>query len=265
MSGAVAGRATGGGDAPIWWDEAGEPDAPLVVVVHGSLDRSAGMLKLSRRLDDRFRVLRYDRRGYGRSTPHEGPFGVDDHVTDLAALLAGRPAVVFGHSYGGNIALALADRHPDLVDAVGVYETPLSWLDWWPTGTAGSQAASAGGDPAEAAERFMRRMVGDEKWMRLPAGTRAARRTEGVTMVAELADLARQAPWDAGRIRVPAVAMRGSEGHEHHLRSTAHLGTVLADCPVVTIEGARHFGPNTHPDAVAAVLRELVSRVASRR
>ena len=78
-------------------------------------------------------MLRYDRRGYGRSTPHDGPFGIDEQVADLVALLDGRPAVVFGHSYGGNVALALADRHPELVRAVGVYETPLPWLDWWPS------------------------------------------------------------------------------------------------------------------------------------
>ena len=29
-----------------------------------------------RRLDDRLRVLRYDRRGYGRSAPHGGPYGM---------------------------------------------------------------------------------------------------------------------------------------------------------------------------------------------
>jgi pimeloyl-ACP methyl ester carboxylesterase len=249
--------------AGLWAEEAGPAGAPLVVLVHGSLDRSAGLLKLSRRLDDGARVLRYDRRGYGRSTPHDGPFGIDEQVADLVAVLDGRPAVVFGHSYGGNVALALADRHPALVRAVGVYESPLPWLAWWPTTTAGGQAAAGEDDPAAAAERFMRRMVGDEKWARLPQRTRAARRAEGVTMVGELADLQRAAPWDPARIRVPAVAMRGSAGNEHHLRSTAHLGEVLADCPVVTIEGARHFGPSTHPDGVAAVVRELVTRAGT--
>ena len=251
--------------APLWSEEAGAAGAPLIALVHGSLDRSAGLLKLSRRLDDRFRVLRYDRRGYGRSTPHAGPYDVDAQVADLVALLEGRPAVVFGHSFGGNVACALADRQPQLVRAVGVYETPLPWLDWWPAGTAGGEAASAADEPADAAERFMRRMVGDEKWMRLPSGTRSARRAEGVTMVAELAALGDGAPWDPARIVVPAVAMHGSAGHEHHRRSTAYLGAVLADCPVVTIEGARHFGPNTHPDAVAAVLADLVTRAETRR
>ena len=104
----------------------------MIALVHGSMDRSAGLLKLSRRLDDDHRVLRYDRRGYGRSAPHPGPFGMDGQVDDLVALLDERPAVVFGHSYGGNVALAVAARRPDLVRAVGVYESPLSWLDWWP-------------------------------------------------------------------------------------------------------------------------------------
>ena len=84
---------------------------------------------------------------------------------------------MFGHSYGGNVALALADRHPDLVQAVGVYETPLSWLDWWPGSTAGADALATSGDPAEAAERFMRRLVGDERWR--PAARRPRARPAG--------------------------------------------------------------------------------------
>jgi pimeloyl-ACP methyl ester carboxylesterase len=249
----------------IWSAEAGDADAPLVALVHGSMDRSAGLLKLSRRLDDRFRVLRYDRRGYGRSAPHDGPFGMEEQVADLVAVLAGRPAVVFGHSYGGDVALALADRHPELVRAVGVYETPLPWVDWWPDSTAGSQARRDGTAPDEAAERFMRRMIGDARWERLPSRTRSARRAEGITMISELVDIDEHVPWDPARITVPAVSMRGSDGRDHHRRSSDHLNAVLADCPIVTIEGARHFGPNTHPDAVAAVLTDLVSRAATRR
>jgi pimeloyl-ACP methyl ester carboxylesterase len=248
----------------IWSEEAGDPGRPLIALVHGSLDRSAGLLKLSRRLDDRFRVLRYDRRGYGRSAARGGPFGIDEQVADLVGLLGGRPAVLFGHSYGGDVALAVADRHPGLVRAVGVFETPLPWLDWWPDTTAGSRAAHDGTPPEEAAEQFMRRMIGDQRWERLPSRTRAARRAEGAAMIEELVDIDRRVPWNPAHITVPAVAMRGSDGREHHRRSCDHLGEVLADCPVVTIEGARHFGPNTHPDEVAAVITELVSRAASR-
>ncbi|CAN5718384.1 hypothetical protein BH18ACT2_BH18ACT2_19140 [soil metagenome] len=103
----------------------------------------------------------------------------------------------------------------------------------------------------------MRRLIGDERWRRLPEGTRRARRAEGAAMVGELADLRSRAPWDPAAIEVPVVAMRGAVGADHHRRSTEHLATVLADCTVVDIDGARHFGPNTHPDAVASVVRTM--------
>jgi pimeloyl-ACP methyl ester carboxylesterase len=248
----------------IWSEEAGPVDAPLVVVIHGSMDRSAGLLKLSLRLDTDVRVLRYDRRGYGRSTPHDGPFGMDAQVADVVTLLDGEPAVVFGHSYGGNVALALATRHPELVRAVGVYEAPLSWLDWWPGTTAGANALATRGDPAEAAERFMRRLIGDQRWARLPPRTRAARRAEGIAMVGELTDLRQGPPWDASAITVPTLAVHGTDGAPHHTAATRYLGQVLPDCRVVEIPGARHFGPNTHPDAVAAAIRELLKGCADR-
>jgi pimeloyl-ACP methyl ester carboxylesterase len=253
-----------GARAPaVWSEEAGPVDGPVVVLVHGSMDRSAGLLKLSRRLDREHRVVRYDRRGYGRSSPHPGPFDMASQVEDLLGVLAGRRAVVFGHSYGGNVALALAARHPDAVAAVAIYETPLSWLGWWPDNTAGATALSAG-DPADAAERFMRRLVGDERWSRLPPGTRAARRREGVTMVGELADLRAHEPWRADEIAVPVIAMHGAAGAAHHRRGVAHVAEAIPGCELVEIAEARHFGPNTHPDAVAEVIGRLVTRRAAR-
>ena len=167
-------------------DEAGPIGGPLVVLIHGSMDRSSGMLKLSRVLDSRCRVARYDRRGYGRSVPtsdhkpgpHPGPFDMAAQVGDLVEVIAGRAAVLVGHSYGGNVALATAQRHPHLVRSVAIYETPMSWMPWWPGNTAGGAAVAASHSPDEAAERFMRRMIGDERWDGLPERTRATRRRD---------------------------------------------------------------------------------------
>lgn len=250
--------------APVVWSAtSGVPGTPHLVLVHGSLDRSAGLLKLSRRLDDRFLVTRYDRRGYGRSTPCRGPYGIDAQIDDIVSVIehvpdAGRPRVIVGHSYGGNVALGLADRRPDLVDGVVTYESPMSWEPWWPSDTAGGGAVAWRDDPGEAAERFMRRLIGDDRWNRLPPSTRAARRAEGVAMVGELIDLRAGAPWSADRISVPVIAVRGEHGAAHHRESVAVLARRLRDVEVVSIAGAKHFGPNTHPDAVAAVVVGLV-------
>ena len=236
----------------VWTATAGD-GADVVVLVHGSMDRGAGLLKLSRRLDDRFRVVRYDRRGYGRSAPHDGPFDMAGQVDDLRQVIGdAEPArcVVVGHSYGGNVALALADRHPDLVDAVVTYEAPLSWLPWWDG--AGSSAMAAPGAPADAAERFMRTLIGDDRWERLPSGTRSARRAEGVAMLGELADLRERPPWSAERILAPVLVMFGEHGRPHHRTGADQLAEMLPDARLEMVPGARHFGPNTHPDAVAA-------------
>lgn len=234
------------------------------------MDRSAGMLRLSRRLDDDFFVVRYDRRGYGRSLDVGPPFTLDSHVDDLRAViertLDGRSAaMVFGHSFGGNVALGLAMHRPDLVGRVAVYETPLSWFDWWPSNSAGSvavakRAAAADTDPKDAAEIFMRRLVGDAIWEHLPMSTRTARRAEGPAMVAELTDLRRVAPWDAERINQPVLAIGGEIGRPHHQRGMRLLAEMIAGADHVELAGAGHGAPNTHPDELAALLAGFVSR-----
>jgi pimeloyl-ACP methyl ester carboxylesterase len=254
--------------AGVWASTSGVPGAPHIVLIHGSLDRSAGLLKLSRRLDQRFRVTRYDRRGYGRSVPHPGPFTVDAQVDDLVEVIDGAPdasapQLLVGHSYGGNVALAMAHRHPDRVAGVVVYETPLSWLPWWPDTTAGANATAWKHDPADAAERFMRRLIGDDRWERLPEATRQARRAEGPALVGELIELRTGQPWSAGMITAPVLAMRGEHAQDHHRRSTLTLQEYFG-CEAVTIPGARHFGPNTHPDEVAAVVERFAADCFSR-
>ena len=76
-----------------------------------------------------------DRPGYGATGgPATGPTGNADAV---AAMLAGRgaaPAVVVGHSYGGVIALRLAQRHPAAASALVLVasagtRSALSWPD----------------------------------------------------------------------------------------------------------------------------------------
>jgi pimeloyl-ACP methyl ester carboxylesterase len=206
------------------------------------------MLKLSRRLDRQFRVLRYDRRGYGRSTPHPGPFDMTGQVADLVDLLDGRRSVIVGHSYGGNVALATAERHPHLVAGVVVYESPLSWEPWWPGTTAGAVAVQQQHDPADAAELFMRRLIGDARWEALPERTRLTRRAEGPAMVGELADLRLHRPWTAAHVGVPVAVGHGSLGRPHHRDAMTRLAGWLPDATLTVLEGCGHGAPTAQPD-----------------
>jgi pimeloyl-ACP methyl ester carboxylesterase len=252
----------------IWSDVSGEPGRPLVVLIHGAMDRSAGLLRLSRRLDRTYRVVRYDRRGYGRSTGVGPPWTVEANIDDLAAIVRGEagaapgPAVLVGHSFGGNVALGLAARCPELVAAVAVYETPMSWLDSWPGNTAGAAAMSAA-DPDAAAEAFIRRLVGDAAWDRLSPVKQALRREEGLAMVAELDDLRRRAPWRPEQLDLPVLTMHGETGRPHHREAMQRLADDVSNGRSVEIERAGHPGPHTHSDAVAAALIEFISSLVS--
>jgi len=249
----------------IHHDEAGPEEAPLVVLVHGAMDRSAGMLKLSRRLDHDHRVLRYDRRGYGRSTPHPGPFSMPHQVDDLLALIGERRAILVGHSYGGNVALAAAARRADLVRGVVVYESPLSWMPWWPSATPGTAAIESAHDTEAAAEAFMRRLIGAERWEALPERTRATRRAEGAALVGELGDLRAHAPWVAAAITVPVWAGVGEHAVPHQQRGMRELAAMLPDCRLVELPGCRHMANATDPDLFRRLLVDpLLERLDTR-
>lgn len=241
------------------------PGAARVVLVHGSMDRSASFVKVGRRLRD-LDLVRYDRRGYGRSRLAGVADGIDGQVADLCAVLGGGPAVVVGHSLGGLIALVAAERHPDLVLAVGAFEAPMPWAPWWPTGSAGSDAFRAADElgPEAAAERFMRRMIGDERWERLPPSTRSDRRAEGAALLAELrAARADGAPYDPAALAgtgVPVVAGFGTATDAQHRRGTTTLAAQVAGSELVAVAGARHGAHSSHPDAFAAFVRRAVRR-----
>jgi pimeloyl-ACP methyl ester carboxylesterase len=240
--------------------EFGPHDAPLVVFAHGTMDRAGGMARAARLLADRHRVLIYDRRGYGRSKPHAGPFDMATQVEDLLVVMDGRAGVVVGHSFGGNVALSAAATAPDAVQAVAVYETPLSWLPWWPS-NARSRTLPTAVDPEQAAEDFMRRTVGDDTWNRLSNKTQADRRAEGPALVGELAAVVGAAPYDPAAVRVPAVVARGERSSEHHRAGIEWLAEMIPDAELVVIAGAGHGVHTSDPTAFAA----LAERAAARR
>src|SRR4051812_47216291 len=71
------------------WYAAREPDdpdpsAPLVVMVHGSMDRGAAFARVAGHLRE-LPTVRYDRRGYGRSVGLGAP-DLEGHATDLLAI-----------------------------------------------------------------------------------------------------------------------------------------------------------------------------------
>jgi 3-oxoadipate enol-lactonase len=81
---------------------------------------------LLRPLEQRFRVLAYDKRGHGVSDAPAGPYSLDDHVADLLGLAARcgfRKFAICGISIGGMIAMRTAAQHPDKVVGLVLCDT----------------------------------------------------------------------------------------------------------------------------------------------
>ncbi|HUR77311.1 MAG TPA: alpha/beta hydrolase [Acidimicrobiales bacterium] len=239
------------------FDDDREDDAPRVVLVHGVMDRGASFGRVVGYLHDVV-VVTYDRRGYAHSMGLPLAETVGTHVEDLVAVLGDKPSTVVGHSLGGVVALAAAALRPDLVRSVGVYESPMPWLDWWPTSTAGARTLAEDSDPAAAAETFMRYLAGDQAWDTLPMKTQQQRRAEGPALLADLESLhAATPPFEPAGVTVPVAVAGGSLTQDHHKQGCEAMAKTF-NTDVQWIDGAGHGGHMSHPGPFASFVRRCI-------
>ena len=85
------------------------------------MSSSGSLLKnLAPHFDKNYRVAAFDRRGHGRTADTDAPFHYEEMADETIAFLEhlGGKHFVVGHSDGGNVALIVAMRRPDLLERV---------------------------------------------------------------------------------------------------------------------------------------------------
>jgi proline iminopeptidase len=112
----------------IYWEVCGNPEGKPALAVHGG--PGSGCVPGMRRVfnPEAYRVVLFDQRGCGRSTPHASDPSVDlstnttDHlIADMELLrvhLGVERWVVAGWSWGTTLALAYAEQYPEHVVAL---------------------------------------------------------------------------------------------------------------------------------------------------
>ncbi|HAN07756.1 MAG TPA: hypothetical protein DCP89_04595 [Acidimicrobiaceae bacterium] len=230
-----------------------ERDGPCVVFVHGAMDRAAGMIRIARCLPT-WNIIRYDRRGYGRSEADAIERGFDGQIQDLKAALPDRPCVLFGHSYGGVIAMALGSMKPPEVVAIVSYEAPRAWEKWWP------KAPDEETNPGDAAEYFMRNLVGNSKWLSMTPRAREQYRRQGELMVQELR-WQETRRYDASQIKVPLIVGVGSESNERAHMAARLTAAEASKGTLQKIEGLGHGAPQTHPKQIAHLIKSALNPI----
>jgi proline iminopeptidase len=127
----------------VYWEACGNPDGKPAVIVHGG-PGSGCWPGQGRTFDpERYRLVLFDQRGCGRSTPHASDPATDMRHNTTAHLIADMELLrehlgigrwlLYGYSWGSTLSLAYAERYPDRVSEIvisSVTTTRQAEIDW---------------------------------------------------------------------------------------------------------------------------------------
>ncbi|MEO8607020.1 MAG: prolyl aminopeptidase [Chloroflexota bacterium] len=133
----------------IYWEVSGKPDGKPVVVIHGG--PGSGCTAGMRRFFDpaMYKIVLFDQRNCGRSTPHASDPQVDLAANTTEHLIADMEKIrqhlgierwmLYGGSWGSTLGLAYAEQFPERVTEMviaGVTTTRQSEIEWLYSGIA---------------------------------------------------------------------------------------------------------------------------------
>jgi pimeloyl-ACP methyl ester carboxylesterase len=256
---------------------AGEP----IVLLHCSSGSSGTWAPVMNHLGQDYRVLAPDLLGYGRTAPwpREAPLGPDAELEVVEALLdvAGRPAHMVGHSYGGTVALRAARRFPRQVASLTLIEPVAFQLlrradepDGWREIAALAErhlVLVGEGRDAAAAEAFLTYWAGPKAWQQMPDAARdSAVRTAAKVAAEWRLMFAAEDDLDAvAGIGAPMLLICGGRTRTPARRVVEILRRGLPHALHHEIADAGHMSPLTHPADIAEAIRRHVVSISPQR
>ena len=123
----------------LYYEECGNPNGKPAVLLHGG--PGGGSTAVMRRYHDpdRYRIVLFDQRGCGRSTPHASidentTWHLVDDIEQLREHLKIERWQIFGGSWGSTLALAYAETHPERATELvlrGIFTLRRAELEWF--------------------------------------------------------------------------------------------------------------------------------------
>ena len=123
----------------LYWELSGNPDGKPVVFLHGGPGGGSSPDHRRQFNPDRYKILVFDQRGCGRSTPyasleHNTTWDLVDDIEKLRTQVAKVDKwMVFGGSWGSTLALAYAEKYPERVTELvlrGIFLFDQFEIDW---------------------------------------------------------------------------------------------------------------------------------------
>jgi 3-oxoadipate enol-lactonase len=244
----------------------GPEDAP-VVLLSNSLGSTLAMWDPQvAALAERFRVVRYDTRGHGRSPVPPGPYSLDELVDDVVALLDRlevQRAHVVGLSLGGMTAMRLAAREPARVDRLVVLCTgarlePVSgWTDRAATvRTHGTEAVAAPVVERWFTPAFLEAHPADRaRYEAMVAATPA----EGYAGCCEVIAAMDLRP-DLASIAAPTLAIAGADDPATPPPHLEEIAGAVQDGRLLVVPDAAHLANAQQPGTITPAIIEHLTQ-----
>jgi 3-oxoadipate enol-lactonase len=102
----------------LYHEECNDTASISIVPLHDGLLHSVTWDDVWEPLCAKFHVLRYDRRGYGRSDAASAPYVPEEDLFQLMRLAKMDRAIIVGSSSGAGLALDFALAHPDMTEGL---------------------------------------------------------------------------------------------------------------------------------------------------
>lgn len=231
----------------------GPEGAPAVVFLHHGLGSTrAWRGQVPAFVEAGYRVIAYDRWGYGQSDPrpHLDVPGFEDDLSDLQAILAAcnlRHVTLIGHSDGGTLALYFAEKYPEMVACLVTIAAHIYLEPKMEPGILGIKAAF------ERDERFrngMQRAHGDKfesvfnNWF------------DGWHMPEALS-------WDMrpllANISCPALVIQGEDDEHATPQHAVDIAESIPNAELWLEPGAGHMYPQDEPEIFNRRLLRFIS------
>ncbi len=244
---------------PVHYADAGE--GTPIVLLHGWGGQIASFGPIPSILGSRFRVVAVDLPGFGSTPLPATPWGTFDYAHCLALFLRKcdlAPCTLVGHSFGGRVSLALAARHPDLVnklvlvDSAGIVPRrgPRYYLRVWTVkATRRVLSLPVLGRIREPVLSRLYRLAGSSDYN---AAQDTILRAILVKVVNE--DLRRLLP----EIKAPTLLVWGDRDQDTPLADGRLMERLIPDAGLVVFEGAGHFSYLDRLDDFCRVVTHFV-------
>ncbi|HEY1274399.1 MAG TPA: 3-oxoadipate enol-lactonase [Thermoleophilaceae bacterium] len=249
---------------------AGPEDAPVLVLA-GSLGTNLGMWdEQAEPLAERFRVLRYDQRGHGRSPVPPGPYAIADLAGDLIALmdrLGIERASFCGLSIGGMTGMWLGVHEPGRFERLVLCCTApqLPPASQWAERAALVRAEGLGPVVDAGLERWFTPALGESRPYVLERfrAMMLATPPEGYAACCEAIG-SHDMREEVGAITAPTLVIGGDGDPVAPPETTRALAAAIPGATAVVLEEARHLANAEQPDAFThAVLQHLTAQVST--